>query len=177
MTDELVPQEIIENKIYVIRGQKVMLDRDLAGLYGVLTKYLNQQVRRNIERFPEDFMFQLNNEEVENLRLQFATSNSRSQNATLKAGGRRYLPYAFTEHGILMLSSALNSRRAIEVNIQIMRTFSRFRQFLANNKELSVKLGQLESRVLKHDSDIRGLVRDIRRLSLPKQEKKIGFLK
>lgn len=176
---EIVPIELIENKIYVIRGQKVMLDMDLAGLYGVLTKYLNQQIRRNIKRFPEDFMFQLTRDEAENLRLHFATSSSRSQFVALKYGGRRYLPYAFTEHGILMLSSVLNSQRAIDVNILIMRTFSRLRQIMANSKELSVKFEQLEKRVLKHDSDIRELVRDIRKLTIEKTGKpsKIGFIK
>jgi len=170
MSEELVPYEAIENKIYLIRGQKVMLDDDLAQLYSVSTKRLNEQVRRNIGRFPEDFMFQLSREEAENLRSQFATSSY---------GGRRYLPFAFTEHGILMLSSVLNSQRAIDVNIRIMRTFSRLRQILANNKELSGKLEQLEKRVFKHDSDIRELVRDIRRMTGEKTGKpgKIGFLK
>jgi ORF6N domain len=183
----IVPIELIENKIYVIRGQKVMLDMDLAGLYGVLTKYLNQQVRRNIKRFPEDFMFQITKEELEALRLQIATLNEAQDNkilrfqiGTLKQGQHiKYLPYAFTEHGILMLSSVLNSQRAIDVNILIMRTFSRLRQIMANSKELSVKFEQLEKRVFKHDGDIRELVRDIRRLTFSKTGKtgKIGFLK
>jgi ORF6N domain len=183
----IIPIELIENKIYVIRGQKVMLDMDLAGLYGVLTKYLNQQVRRNIKRFPEDFMFQITKEELEALRLQIATLNKvqdnknlRFQIGTLKQGQHiKYLPYAFTEHGILMLSSVLNSQRAIDVNILIMRTFSRLRQIMANSKELSVKFEQLEKRVFKHDSDIRELVRDIRRLTFSKTGKtgKIGFIK
>lgn len=124
-------------------------------------------------------MFQLTWEEAENLRLQNATSSSRSQFAVLKYGGRRYLPYVFTEHGILMLSSVLNSQRAIDVNILIMRTFSRLRHMLANSKELSGKFEQLERRVLKHDSDIRELVRDIRRLTIERSTKKynVGFLK
>ena len=187
MSKDLVPYEVIDNKIYLIRGQKVMLDKDLAGLYGVLTKYLNQRVRRNTKRFPEDFMFQITKEEWEALRLQIATLNKvqdnrilRFQIGTLKRGQHiKYLPYAFTEHGILMLSSVLNSQRAIDVNIRIMRTFSRLRQILANNKELSGKLEQLEKRVFKHDSDIRELVRDIRRMTVEKTGKpsKIGFLK
>jgi hypothetical protein len=115
---ELIPIEIIENKIFIIRGQKVMLDRDLAQLYGVETKALNRAVKRNIERFPEKFMFQLTDEEWENLRCHFGTSSSddknlKSQIATSNWGGQRYLPYVFTEHGALMLSSVLNSKRAI----------------------------------------------------------------
>ena len=195
MSNELVPAEVIENKIYLIRGQKVMLDRDLAVLYGVLTKYLNKQVNRNIARFPEDFMFRLTREEWENLRSQNAISSLRfqigtlneaqnnkdvrSQMASTKRGQHiKYLPYAFTEHGILMLSSVLNSQRAIDVNIQIMRTFSRLRQLIANNKELSGKLDQLEKRVLKHDGNIRELVRDIRKLTITRSTniKKIGFV-
>jgi len=117
--EQLVPIERIEAKILLIRGQKIMLDKDLAELYGVETKVLIQAVKRNIERFPEDFMFQLTKEEFEILRSQFVTSSW---------GGRRYLPYAFTEHGILMLSSVLNSERAILVNIQIMRTFTPLEQ-------------------------------------------------
>ena len=166
----MVPAEQIENMIYFIRGQKVMLDKDLARLYGVLTKYLNQQVRRNIERFPEDFMFQLTREEAENLRLHFATSSY---------GGRRYLPYAFTEEGVAMLSSILRSPRAVQVNIAIMRAFVRLRQVLATHKELAHKIDLLEKRVFKHDSDIRGLVRDIRKLTLTRSSNigKVGFLK
>jgi hypothetical protein len=181
----IVPIEVIENKIYFIRGQKVMLDIDLAQLYGVPTKRLNEQVRRNIERFPEDFMFQLTMEEAKALRCQIGTLNEaqnnknlRSQFATSSYGGRRYLPFAFTEHGILMLSSVLNSQRAIDVNIQIMRTFAKLRQMIANNKELSNKLDLLEKRVFKHDADIRGLVRNIRKLSfISTKPKGFGFLK
>jgi len=169
MSDELVPQEVIENKIYIIRGQKIMLDRDLAALYGVPTHVLNQAVKRNILRFPQDFMFQLSNEEFENLISQIVIS---------KRGGTRKPPYAFTEPGVAMLSSVLRSPRAVIVNIAIMRTFIKLRQLSTNKNELSKKLELLEKRVLKHDSDIRGLVRDIRRLSLPKSSsgKKIGFV-
>jgi len=123
-----------------------MLDRDLAVLYGVLTKYLNQQVRRNIERFPKDFMFQLNKEEEENLRLHFATSNLRCQIGTMKAGGRRYLPYVFTEQGVAMLSSVLNSKRAVFVNIQIMRAFVKLRQLLSTHEDLKRKIEELEKK-------------------------------
>src|SRR5215213_1292305 len=123
----VVPVEVIARRIYLIRGQKVMLDFDLAELYEVPTKVLNQAVRRNLSRFPEDFMFRLTKEEAESLRSQIVTSNEglRSQSVTLKEGrgGRRYLPYAFTEQGVAMLSSVLKSERAVEVNIAIMRTF------------------------------------------------------
>ena len=128
--------EIIERKIYIIRGKKVMLDRDLSSLYDVETKTLNRAVKRNLNRFPDDFMFQLTKEEAKRLRYQFGTSNKR--------GGRRYLPYAFSEHGILMLSSVLNSKKAIEVNIQIMRTFIRLREILFTHKNLQKKIHEME---------------------------------
>ena len=128
--------EVIERKIYLIRGKKVMLDRDLAGLYEVETKTLNRAVKRNLNRFPNDFMFQLVNEEAKRLRYQIGTSNKR--------GGRRYLPYAFSEHGILMLSSVLNSKKAIEVNIQIMRTFIRLREILFTHKNIQKKIREME---------------------------------
>jgi hypothetical protein len=128
----------IERHILMVRGEKVILDADLAELYGVSTKRLNEAVRRNLDRFPEDFMFQLTEAEDGTLRSQIATSNTR--------GGRRYLPYAFTEQGVAMLSSVLRSRRAVEVNVQIMRTFVRLRQMLASNAELSRKLDDLEAR-------------------------------
>ena len=170
MSKELVPYELIENKIYLIRGQKVMLDKDLAVLYGVKTFVLNQAIKRNITRFPEDFMFRLTVEEFNNLISQFVIS---------RWGGTRYLRYAFTEQGIAMLSSVLHSERAIQVNIAIMRAFVRFRKIIADNKELSKKIDLLEKRVFKHDSDIRELVRDIRKLTIDKtsKTKKIGFLK
>jgi len=128
MTDS-VPVEIIAEKIYLIRGMKVMLDRDLAGLYGVETKRLKEQVRRNIERFPEDFMFELTKEELNDWRSQFATSNQDIM-------GLRIPPFAFTEHGVLMLSSVLKSERAVQVNIQIMRVSVKFRRMLLDNKKL-----------------------------------------
>ncbi len=137
---ELIPVEIIEKKIYLIRGHKVMLDSDLAELYGVETKRLNEQVRRNLKRFPDDFMFQLTEEEAESLRSHFAT---------LKSGRgkhRKYLPYAFTEQGVAMLSSVLNSDRAIEVNVQIMRTFVKLREMLSTHKDLARKLADMEKK-------------------------------
>ncbi len=133
----LVPIERIASKIYLIRELKVMLDRDLAELYGVETKRLKEQVRRNIERFPEDFMFELTKEELNNWRSQFATSNQDIM-------GLRIPPFAFTEHGILMLSSVLKSDRAIHVNIQIMRVFVKFRQLLVDNEELRKELSEFK---------------------------------
>ena len=133
----LVPIERIASKIYLIRDVKVMLDRDLAELYGVETKRLKEQVRRNIERFPEDFMFELTKEELNNWRSQFATSNQEIM-------GLRIPPFAFTEHGVLMLSSVLKSERAVQVNIQIMRTFSKLRGALIDNKDLRRELEELK---------------------------------
>jgi hypothetical protein len=137
----IVPDEILMNKIYYIRGYKVMLDEDLAELYEVETKQLKRQVRRNIDRFPEeDFMFELTKDEFENLR---------SQNGTSSWGGARYMPMAFTEQGVAMLSSVLNSERAIKVNIQIIRIFTRMREMLLTHKDILLKLEQLESKVKK----------------------------
>jgi len=147
MGDELVPQEVVERRIFFIRGQKVMLDRDLAKLYGVKTKRLNEQAHRNIGRFPEDFMFQLTKEEFENWKSQFATSNRDKM-------GLRRRPYAFTEQGVAMLSSVLNSERAIHVNIAIMRAFVKLKQILSMNKELAYKLAELERKIEKHDEGI-----------------------
>ncbi|MFC1621289.1 ORF6N domain-containing protein [Candidatus Omnitrophota bacterium] len=174
---ELIPQERIEQRIFVIRRQKVMLDRDLAELYGVPTKRLNEQVRRNLKRFPGDFRFQLTWEESESLR---------SQIATLKTGGKsskrgkhiKYLPCAFTEQGVAMLSSVLNSERAIQVNIVIMRAFVNIRQFLSTHKELARKLEELEKKTSKHDTEIQKIFEAIKQLmALPKPKRKpqIGF--
>lgn len=150
-----VSVELIERSIFLIRGQKVMIDVDLAELYGESTKRLNQQVTRNKKRFPEDFMFRLTKEEAEFLRSQFATSNAglRLQIATSKTGrgGRRYLPYAFTEQGVAMLSSVLNSDQAIEVNIAIMRAFVRLRQLLETNEELNRKFAAVIRKLSTHD--------------------------
>ena len=147
----LQPLESIENLIHVIRGKQIMLDIDLARLYGVETKRLNEQVKRNIERFPEDFMFQLSKEEAESSRSQFATLNedgelSRSQFATLNGRGHniKHLPYAFTENGVAMLSSVLRSQQAINVNIQIMRAFNAMRHFLASNAQAFQRLEIIE---------------------------------
>lgn len=134
----VIPQEIIEQKILIIRGKKVMLDRDLAVLYGVKTKELNKAVSRNSDRFPEDFMFQLNKSEIDFLRFQIGT---------LKRGQHsKYLPHVFTENGVAMLSSVLRSKKAVQVNIQIMRTFTRIRELIISNKELRLKLEELESK-------------------------------
>ena len=161
--------EIIEQKIFMIRGHRVMLDKDLAELYGVSVKRLNEQVKRNTRRFPTDFMFLLTRQEVMNLRSQIATSSW---------GGRRYFPYAFTEQGVAMLSSVLNSERAIEVNIAIMRAFVRLRQILSTDKELAYKLKELEHKIEKHDEDIQAIFDAIRKLMAPppvKPKPLIGF--
>ena len=156
---ELVLQEAVESKIYLIRGYKVMLSLDLARLYGTGPKVLIQAVKRNIERFPMDFMFQLTPEEAR---------NSRSQIVTLKQGQNiKYLPYAFTEQGVAMLSSVLNSRRAIQVNIAIMRAFVKLRHFLATHKELADKLSELEHKFNQHDKDILVIFEAIRQLMEP----------
>lgn len=138
--------QTIQNRIYEVRGQKVMLDYDLAELYHVLTKNLNLAVKRNLKRFPEDFMFRLTKKEWESLRLQIETSKGR--------GGNRYLPYAFTEQGLAMLSGILNSDKAIEVNILIMRAFVLLRQYGLSHKELSQKLSELEKRYNKQFKDV-----------------------
>lgn len=167
----LIPQEQIESKIYLIRGKKVMLDKDLAELYGVKTGRLNEQVNRNKKRFPGDFMFQLNKEEYENLK---------SQNATSSWGGTRKLPFAFTENGVAMLSGALNSDKAIEVNIQIMRTFTMIRRLIDTHREVAQKISQLERKYEHHDFQIQRLFDKIKEIPLSRKEKipKVkGFLK
>ena len=167
---QAVSVQQIEDLIYMIRGHKVMLDSDLAELYGVTTKRLNEQVRRNISRFPADFMFQLDKEETSALRSQFATSKE-------GRGGRRYLPYVFTEQGVAMLSSVLNSERAIEVNIAIMRVFVRLREMMAAHKDLALKLKELEGRIQDHDEQIVAIFDAIRQLMTPpaRAKRKIGF--
>jgi hypothetical protein len=157
----IIQEEILTNKIYFIRGQKVMLDRDLAALYNVLTKNLNLAVKRNRERFPADFMFQLTREEHENLRLQIVTSSW---------GGNRNLPYAFTEQGVAMLSSVLNSKQAIAVNIQIIRVFTKMREIVSSNKEILMKLDLLEKRVGSNSGDIDELFDIIRDLANPESQ-------
>ncbi|OGR56343.1 MAG: DNA-binding protein [Elusimicrobia bacterium RIFCSPLOWO2_02_FULL_39_32] len=179
MTHPLISTESIEKKILIVRGHKVMLDTDLAELYGVETKMLNRAVKRNIDRFPRDFMFQLTQQESDNLRCHFGTSNSRSQIGTSKnmRGGRRYLPYVFTEQGVAMLSSVLNSKRAIQVNIAIMRAFVKLRETLLLHKELAKKLAELERKVEGHDHHIHSLFEAIRQLmSQPEPRRRhIGF--
>ncbi len=161
--------KIIERKIYLVRGQKVMLDSDLAELYDVTTKRLNEQVRRNSDRFPADFMFQLSSDEFESLRSHFAT---------LKQGRgyhRKYLPYAFTEHGALMAASVLNTSRAVEVSLYVVRVFVKLREMIATHKDLAKKLEELER---KYDSQFRVVFDAIRALVAEPElkEKKIGFL-
>ena len=156
-----LPDEVIVDKIYVIRGLKVMIDSDLAELYGVETRRLKEQVRRNIRRFPEDFMFVINPEEFRSLRSQIATSNR---------GGTRYHPMAFTEQGVAMLSSVLNSDRAISVNIQIIRVFTRMRQLLEAHKEILKKLEALEMKDLEHDEKISLVFEYLRQLEQSREE-------
>jgi hypothetical protein len=162
-----LPETIIENRIHVVRGKRVMLDKDLSELYEVETKSLNLAVKRNRSRFPTDFMFQLTKAEARSLRFQFETSKR-------GRGGRRYLPYAFFQEGVAMLSSALNSERAIRVNVQIMRTFSKIRGMLSEHKELKKKIDEMEA---KYDHQFKVVFRAIKRLIEPPRnyKKKIGF--
>ena len=165
----IIPDNIVVNKIYELRGLKVMLDSDLAELYGVETKRLNEQVGRNPDRFPEDFMFQLTDEEWLNLKSQIATSSW---------GGRRKLPFVFTEHGILMLSSVLNSKQAIQVNIQIVRIFSRIRQFIVDNGELKLEIEEIKKTLNNHDKNIELVFTYLDRLIDKKigPRKRIGYM-
>jgi len=176
----VIPVERIERSILLIRGHKVMLDADLAKLYGVETKALNRAVKRNLNRFPEDFMFQVTAEEFENLKCHIGTSNLKSQFAISGSGwgGRRHPPYAFTEQGVAMLSSVLRSKRAVQVNIEIMRAFVRLRRILSSNKELARKLEGLERKIGAHDQQIQAVFQAIRRLMAPPEPKKrkMGFL-
>jgi hypothetical protein len=165
----LIPQEIIENKILLIRGKRVMLDRDLAALYGVETKNLNKAVARNLERFPPDFMFRLTSQEYKNLMFQFGTSSW---------GGTRKLPCVFTEQGVAMLSSVLSSKKAAQVNIAIMRVFVRIKEIIVTNKDLEQKLSELEHQIGQHETDIQGIFEAIRRLMTPpatNPKPQIGF--
>ena len=168
----LIPEEIIISKIYYIRDKKIMFDADLAELYGVETRRLNEQVKRNIERFPEDFMFQLTEMEFSSLKSQFATSSW---------GGRRKLPYAFTEHGVLMLSSVLNSLKAIKVNIEIMRIFTKVRQALIDNLRVKIDIEEIKKKLENHDKNIELVFNYLDEL-IEKHEKKkprrqIGYLR
>lgn len=192
MTAEIVSVKAIAQVIYLVRRQRVLLDRDLAALYGVETRVLNQAVKRNANRFPEDFMFQLSRQEIARISQSVTSlsgrdrassqlaisSRSRSQNVILKRGKNvKYLPYAFTEEGVAMLSSVLNSERAVQVNIAIMRAFVRLREILETNRELARKFEELETRVGKHDEQIGSIIEAIRQLMVPpeKPRPEIGF--
>jgi len=159
----------VEGAIYLIRGQRVMLDSDLAAIYGVTTKRLNEQLRRNRKRFPQDFAFQLTTEEFRNLRSQFATSKGR--------GGRRYFPWVFTEHGAIMLASVLNSDIAVQASVRVVRAFVRLREMLAANAQLAAKLEELERRLDSRDEAIVDLFAALKRLlePEPKPKREIGF--
>jgi ORF6N domain len=190
MSKEIVPAEQIPLRIRHFRGEKVLLDFDLATLYGVATKALNQAVKRNRERFPDDFMFQLTTEEVLSLRSQTVTSSlqdtekqkimknwSQIVTSSPKHRGTKYRPYAFTEEGIAMLSSVLKSKRAVKVNIAIMRAFVKLRSLLETNRELARKFSELERRVDKYDEEIAAILEAIRQLMAPpeKPRREIGF--
>jgi len=168
----LIPDDVVINKIYFIRNQKVMLDRDLAELYSVETKRLNEQVKRNLSRFPEDFMFQLSEIEFQNLKSQFATSSW---------GGIRKLPYVFSEHGVLMLSSVLNSEKAIQTNIQIMRIFTKIRQMLAETTELRLDVETIKKKIENQGKNIELVFQYLDELIEKKETKtereKIGYKK
>lgn len=165
----MIPDEIVINKILLLRDKKVMIDKDIAELYGVSTKRLNEQVKRNAKRFPEDFMFQLTQEEKDEV-----VANC-DHLKTLKYSPN--LPFVFTEHGAVMLASVLNSDRAIEVNIQIVRIFTRMREMLLTNKDILLKLEQLENKVSSHDENIKMIFEALKQLLNPPQEprKRIGF--
>jgi ORF6N domain len=169
MKKEIIPVQQVAQAIRFVRGERILLDFDLARLYGVTTGNLNKAVRRNRKRFPTDFMFQLTAEETKSLIFQFGISKGR--------GGRRHFPYAFTEQGVAMLSSVLNSQRAVKVNIAIMRAFVKLRQILETNPDLARKFSELERRVGKHDAEITAIIEAIRQLMTPpeKPRREIGF--
>lgn len=170
MKKEIIPVARVTRSIQLLRGQKVMLDFDLADLYQVATGHLNRAVKRNRSRFPADFMFQLSAQEVRRLKCQIGISNT-------GRGGRRALPYAFTEQGVAMLSSVLNTERAVKVNIAIMRAFVKLREALETNRELARKFSQLEEHIGQHDDEIAAIIEAIRRLMAPpkKAQREIGF--
>lgn len=163
-----VLQEIIRNKIFLIRGKKVMIDRDLAFLYGVETRALNQAVKRNLQRFPDDFMFQITKEETKNWKSQIVISDKEKM-------GLRKRPLAFTEHGILMLSSVLNSEKAIQVNIQIMRAFTQLRRMLLTNRDLKRKIEEMERKYDKQFSIVFQAIKQLLEPPAPKPKPPIGF--
>ncbi len=182
MKNQVIPIERVEKLILLLRGEKVLLGQQLAELYGVPVKVLIQAVKRNRDRFPEDFMFQLSREEFGHLKSHFVTSTDagalRSQFVTLKRGQHpKYLPYAFTEQGVAMLSSVLRSERAVQVNVAIMRAFVSLRRMLAGNEALARKLAELERRLEGHDQAIKSLFNAIRELMAPpaKPKREIGF--
>jgi hypothetical protein len=158
----------VESRILILRRHRVILD--LAALYGVAVKRLNEQVKRNRERFPADFMFQLTQQEADSLKSQTATSNS-------NRGGRRYLPYAFTEHGAIMAATVLNSDKAVEMSVFVVRAFVRLREMLSTNRELAAKLAELENRLESHDASIQNLIEAIKELMIPEEpnRRRIGF--
>ncbi len=172
---QLVPLERIESRIFVLRGHRVMLDRDLAGLYGVATRVLNQAVKRNSDRFPEDFMFRLTKEESTRVLA------SRSQTVTLKRGQNiKYAPHVFTEHGAVMLANVLRSRVAIRASIQVVRAFVHLRQMLVSNQEIAAKFEALERKVGKHDADLQSILAILEKLLQPPPavsgRKSLGFI-
>jgi phage regulator Rha-like protein len=160
----------VESRILVLRHQRVILDSDLAELYGVTAKQLNQQIKRNRERFPTDFMFQLKTKEQDSLRSQIVTSKK-------GRGGRRYLPYAFNEHGAIMAATVLNSARAVEMSVFVVRAFVRMREMLAKNRQLAAKINELDRRLETHDTAIQEILEAIKELMLPEgpSKRKIGF--
>jgi hypothetical protein len=173
MSEDIIPLDHIQGRILVLRGHRVLLDRDLAAIYGISTKVLNQAVRRNEERFPDDFRFVLNHEEVARLRSQSVTSNE-------GRGGQRYLPNAFTEHGALMAATVLNSSRAVQMSLFVIRAFVALRRFAAEHKALMEKLAELDARVGAHDEQIAEILAALRELLNPPDpgpghDRKIGF--
>jgi phage regulator Rha-like protein len=167
----LLPEEAVLNRIYVVRGQKVMIDRDLAELYGVETKRLKEAVRRNMSRFPSDFMFPMNAKEFKNWRTQFASSNSET------IPGLRYQPFCFTEQGVTMLACVLNSKRAVDMNIRIIRVFARLREAIMAHTDVLLKLGEMEKAVTKNSKDVANIFQVLRDLLETPSEprKRIGY--
>lgn len=186
--NNIIPVEVVENRIFIIRGRKVMIDRDLAELYEVETKYLNRQVKRNISRFPPEFMFRLTDKETRELvtnchRFRKKGYSSaqilRCQNVTSSHGGRRYLPYVFTEHGVAMLATVLKSKRAVAVSILIIKAFVKLRKLILSHTQLAHKISQLERQYGKHEIEIQAVFKMIKKLlKIEKRpKKKIGFLR
>ena len=171
MSDEIIPADQIQNRILVLRGHRVLLDEDLAAFYGVQTKALNQAVKRNENRFPSDFRFQLTHEEVARLKSQFVTSN-------VGRGGRRKLPSAYTEHGALMAATVLNSARAVQMSLIVIRAFVALRRMVLDQKALTEKVAELDARVGAHDEQLGQIIEAIRQIIAPpgsEHDRKIGF--